>query len=131
MTTSLTPDQAADLADQAAPLDALLVDAALGSARRFAPDLSTAKLAVGLARRPGVTLRRVGSLGAEVGRIAIGTSTLSPSKRDRRFADEAWTENPLLRRLVQAYLAGGLQVPAPRVVRAGAAQGPDRKDPQA
>ena len=55
MTTSLTPDQAADLADQAAPLDALLVDAALGPARRFAPDLSTAKLAVGLARRPRVT----------------------------------------------------------------------------
>ena len=107
MTTSLSPDQAADLADQAAPLDALLVDAALGPARRFAPDLSTAKLAVSLARRPGVTLRRVGSLGAEAGRIAIGTSTLSPSKRDRRFADEAWTENPLLRRLVQAYLASG------------------------
>ena len=107
MTTSLTPDQAADLADQAAPLDALLVDAALGPARRFAPDLSTAKLAVGLARRPRVTLRRVGSLGAEVGRIAIGTSTLGPSKRDRRFVDEAWSENPLLRRLVQAYLASG------------------------
>jgi polyhydroxyalkanoate synthase len=107
MTTGLTPDQAADLADQAAPLDALLVDAALGTARRFAPDVSTAKLAVGLARRPAVTLRRVGSLGAEVGRIAIGTSTLSPSKRDRRFVDAAWTENPLLRRLVQAYLAGG------------------------
>jgi polyhydroxyalkanoate synthase len=107
MTTSLTPDQAADLADQAAPLDALLVDAALGTARRFAPDLSTAKLAVGLARRPRVTLRRIGLFGAEVGRIAIGTSTLSPSKRDRRFGDQAWTENPLLRRLVQAYLAGG------------------------
>jgi polyhydroxyalkanoate synthase len=105
MTTSLTPDQAADLADQAAPLDALLVDAALGTARRFAPDLSTAKLAVGLARRPRVTLRRIGLLGAEVGRITNGTSALSPSKRDRRFVDEAWTENPLLRRLVQAYLA--------------------------
>jgi polyhydroxyalkanoate synthase len=107
MTTSLTPDQAADLADQAAPLDALLVDAALGTARRFAPDMSTAKLAVGLARRPGVTLRRVGSLGAEVGRIAIGTSAIAPSKRDRRFVDAAWTENPLLRRLVQVYLTGG------------------------
>jgi polyhydroxyalkanoate synthase len=107
MTTSLTPDQAADLADQAAPLDALLIDAALGPVRRFAPDLSTAKLAVGLARRPGVTLRRVGSLGAEVGRIAIGTSTVGPSKRDRRFLDEAWAQNLFLRRLVQVYLAGG------------------------
>jgi polyhydroxyalkanoate synthase len=54
-----------------------------------------------------VTLRRVGSLGAEVGRIAIGTSTMGPSKRDRRFLDEAWAQNLFLRRLVQVYLAGG------------------------
>ena len=47
------------------------------------------------------------ALGAEAGRIAIGTSTLAPSRRDRRFVDEAWAENPLLRRLVQVYLAGG------------------------
>jgi polyhydroxyalkanoate synthase len=100
-------DLTSDLADQAAPLDALLIDAALGPARRFAPDLSTVKLALGLVRRPRATLGRVGSLGAEVGRIAIGTSTLAPSKRDRRFSDEAWTENPLLRRLVQVYLASG------------------------
>jgi polyhydroxyalkanoate synthase len=106
MSTSISPDQAADLADQAAPLDALLVDAALGPIRRFAPDRSTAKMVLNLARRPRVTVRRVGSLGAEVGRIAIGTSTLAPSKRDRRFQDEGWTENALLRRLVQVYLAG-------------------------
>ena len=110
MTASLTPDEAAELADQAAPLDALLIDAALGTTRRFAPDMSTAKLAVNLSRRPGVTLRRVGSFGAELGRIVIGTSTAAPSKRDRRFVDEAWTENPLLRRLLQAYLAGGQTV---------------------
>ena len=30
-----------------------------------------------------------------------------PQPRDRRFADPAWTGNPLLRRLVQAYLAAG------------------------
>ena len=54
-----------------------------------------------------MTLRRVGSLGAEVGRIAIGTSTMGPSKRDRRFLDEAWAQNLFLRRLVQVYLAGG------------------------
>ncbi len=38
VTASITPDEAADLADQAAPLDALLIDAALGPVRRFAPD---------------------------------------------------------------------------------------------
>jgi polyhydroxyalkanoate synthase len=107
MTSSMTPDQAADLADQAAPLDALLIDAALGPVRRFAPDASTAKLLAGLARRPGTTARRLRSLAAESGRIVLGTSTLAPSKRDRRFADEAWTANPVLRRLVQLYLAGG------------------------
>jgi polyhydroxyalkanoate synthase len=102
--TSSTP---ADLADEAAPLDALLIDAALGPVRRFAPDASTAKLFAGLARRPATTARRLGSLAAESGRIALGTSTLAPTKRDRRFADQAWTTNPVLRRMVQAYLAAG------------------------
>jgi polyhydroxyalkanoate synthase len=37
----------------------------------------------------------------------VGTSTLAPSKRDRRFADQAWTENPILRRIAQGYLAIG------------------------
>jgi len=95
------------LADQAAPLDALLVDAALGTFRRFAPDMSAAKLAVALARRPDATGRRMGGLAAEFGRIAVGTSVVAPPKRDRRFADPAWMQNPLLRRIVQAYLAAG------------------------
>jgi polyhydroxyalkanoate synthase subunit PhaC len=99
-----TADQ---LADQAAPLDALLVDAALSPLRRFAPDPSTAKLVTALARRPGTTSRRMNSLAAELGRIAVGTSVVAAPTRDRRFADPAWTENPLLRRIVQAYLAAG------------------------
>jgi polyhydroxyalkanoate synthase subunit PhaC len=96
-----------ELADDAAPLDALLVDAALGPARRFLPDLSTAKWAVSLARRPRTTARRLGGLGVEAGRIVIGTSTVTPQRGDRRFNDVAWTDNPMLRRLVQLYLAGG------------------------
>jgi polyhydroxyalkanoate synthase subunit PhaC len=96
-----------DVADRAAPLDALLVEAALGPVRRFAPDASTARFAVGLARRPGLTGRRLGGLAAELARIGVGISTVAPSKRDRRFTDPAWTENPLLRRLVQAYQAAG------------------------
>jgi len=96
-----------DVADQAAPLDALLVEAALGPLRRFAPDGSTARFAFHLARRPRTTARRLGGLAAELARIGAGTSTVAPSKRDRRFTDPAWTENPLLRRLVQAYQAAG------------------------
>ena len=68
------------LADAAAPLDALLVDAALGPARRLLPDVSTAKWAVSLARAPDVTARRLGELGAEAGRILTGTSTMAPHR---------------------------------------------------
>jgi polyhydroxyalkanoate synthase subunit PhaC len=110
VTDPMTPQQAADLADQAAPLDALLIDAALGPVRRFAPDASTAKLYVALARRPGTTARRLRSLAAESGRVALGTSTIAPSRRDRRFVDDAWTSNPILRRMVQLYLASGRTV---------------------
>ena len=98
------------LAESAAPLDVLLVDGALGPARRFLPDMSTAKWAVSLARNPGLTARRLGGLGAEAGRILIGSSTVAPQRGDRRFTDVAWTENPMLKRLVQLYLAGGQTV---------------------
>ena len=57
-TTPDTPIDSEQLADEAAPLDALLVDAALGPLVRFAPNLSTAKFAFGLARRPLTTGRR-------------------------------------------------------------------------
>ncbi|GAA4819389.1 PHA/PHB synthase family protein [Nocardioides caeni] len=104
--STTTPARLAD-ADTAAPLDALLVDAALGPVRRFLPDASTAKWAVSLARRPRTTARRLGDLAAEAARIAAGTSELAPRRGDRRFTDVGWTDNPLLRRLVQLYLAGG------------------------
>src|SRR4029077_18816778 len=53
--------------------------------------------------RPG---RRLSGLGRERGQIATGRSELAPAPKDRRFADPAWTGNPALRRVVQAYLAG-------------------------
>jgi polyhydroxyalkanoate synthase subunit PhaC len=99
------PTEPRDLADRAAPLDALLVDAALGPLRRFTPDASIAKLAVGLARQPTATGRRLRDLAEELARVGAGTSTLVPSRRDRRFADPAWAENPMLRRVLQGYLA--------------------------
>src|SRR5215467_543698 len=103
----MTPEE---VADQAAPLDVLLIDAALGPVRRFAPDASSAKLVFGLARHPWTTSRRLGSLAIESGRVVFGISTIAPSRRDRRFADRAWTTNPVLRRMVQLYLAGGQTV---------------------
>ena len=101
------PPGSAETADQAAPLDALLADAALGTFRRLAPDASAAKFAAALARRPYTTGRRLNSLAAELVRIGAGTSALAPDRRDRRFADPAWTGNALLRRIVQSHLAAG------------------------
>jgi polyhydroxyalkanoate synthase subunit PhaC len=93
--------------DVAAPLDSLLVQAAHRPYRRFLPDASTAKLARWLLLHPRRTGRRVADLTRELGRIGTGASTTAPSRQDRRFTDPAWTQNPLLRRLVQGYLAAG------------------------
>jgi polyhydroxyalkanoate synthase subunit PhaC len=93
--------------EAAGSLDMLLADAALGGGRLLRPDLSTLKFLGSLAGRPGPTLDRAKALVGELNRIARGTSSVAPAKRDRRFADPAWTDNPLLHRLVQAYLAAG------------------------
>ena len=95
-----------DPADTAAPLDALLIDAALGS-RRFLPDASTAKLVGRLLRQPRTTGRRLGSLAAEIAKATVGRSMIAPNARDHRFTDPAWTQNPVLHRVLQAYLAAG------------------------
>jgi polyhydroxyalkanoate synthase len=106
----MTGPELDELADRAAPLDALLVDAGLGPMRRLAPNSSTVRFAARLARDPVVAGRRLGDLAAELGRVGVGRSTIAPSKRDRRFTDPAWSQNPFLRRAVQAYLATGRTV---------------------
>lgn len=103
----MSTSEQARLAGAAAPLDVLLADAALGPVRGFVPDVSTAKWALSLARKPRTTAGRLGGLGAEVFKILAGSSDLAPQRGDRRFKDNGWTNNPLLRRLVQLYLASG------------------------
>lgn len=44
-------------------------------------------------------------LAGELTRVARGSSTLAPAKNDWRFADPTWSENPVYRRIAQAYLA--------------------------
>jgi polyhydroxyalkanoate synthase len=88
-----------------AALDVMLTDAAIGTPRRTFRPAAAATVVTGLARHPDRPIRRAGSLGAEIARVAIGRSTKRPGKRDRRFADPAWEESWLFRRLVQAYLA--------------------------
>jgi polyhydroxyalkanoate synthase len=41
---------------------------------------------------------------AELARVALGRSDVTPSPRDKRFSDPAWELNPLYRRWAQAYL---------------------------
>ena len=89
----------------AAPLDLLLSDAAVGMLRRVNPGGAGLRLAAALAGLPQLVAGRGRQLLGELGRIAVGTSQVQPSRRDRRFADPGWAGNPLLRRAMQAYLA--------------------------
>jgi polyhydroxyalkanoate synthase subunit PhaC len=88
-------------------LDLVLPEATLGTLRRFRPDTSLVRYATQLASRPGTVARRAAKLTADLAGIAKGSSEIAPARRDRRFADPAWSENPLLKRAVQTYLALG------------------------
>ena len=94
-------------ADAVVPLDLLLASATRSPLAALLPDSSTLRWAAALGRRPGSTGSRLSALIRESGRVLAGTTTISVPRRDRRFADPAWSENPLLRRLLQFYLACG------------------------
>jgi polyhydroxyalkanoate synthase subunit PhaC len=96
-----------EAAAEAGALDLLLTDAALGMARRFRPDGSMLRFGLGLARHPRAVGRQTTALAGELRNVATGRSEITPSRRDRRFSDPAWTQNPVLKRTVQAYLAAG------------------------
>ncbi|WP_211178158.1 PHA/PHB synthase family protein [Pseudonocardia acidicola] len=91
--------------ETAAPSDLLLAEGAPGARRRLAPTGPGLRWAADLAGRPNAVARRARDLSTELGRIAIGRSARAPGQRDRRFTDEAWRTNPVLRRILQAYLA--------------------------
>jgi polyhydroxyalkanoate synthase len=93
--------------EMAGALDMLLTQAALGPLRQFFPGRPALRFARALAGQPGLVASRAGGLAAELARIAGGTSGVAPAARDRRFADPAWAGNPVLRRVMQAYLAAG------------------------
>jgi poly[(R)-3-hydroxyalkanoate] polymerase subunit PhaC len=52
-----------------------------------------------------VVARTAARLGVELAKIAVGRSAVAPVKGDRRFADPAWSTNPLYHRIEQTYLA--------------------------
>src|SRR5947199_5803574 len=90
---------------EAAPLDMLLSEAAVGPAERWNPGMAGVKAAAKLALRPRTVGRRGGALAAELTKVAVGRSDIGPAKGDRRFKDPAWTGNPAFRRLGQSYVA--------------------------
>jgi poly[(R)-3-hydroxyalkanoate] polymerase subunit PhaC len=97
----------AEMLETAGPLDQLLTQPAIGLPRRLLPAGPALRFLGAAGRRPQRVATRLGDLGSEMARIAVGASAVAPARNDRRFSDPAWTQNPLLRRLVQAYLAAG------------------------
>jgi polyhydroxyalkanoate synthase len=100
MATATNPDELA------APLDLLLISAARPFTRRMTPNASWARFGANLAKQPGAVAGRVNALTRELGSIAAGRSHRAPERADKRFSDTAWQQNPLLHRIMQAYLAG-------------------------
>jgi polyhydroxyalkanoate synthase len=98
-TPTTTPD------DLAAPLDLLLTSATRPFVRRMLPDATWARLGVSLAKQPGAVVGRAGTLARELGSVVTGRSRRVPARADKRFTDPAWQDNPLLRRIMQGYLA--------------------------
>jgi polyhydroxyalkanoate synthase len=107
MTQAGAQADAESAAEAAGALDLLLSDAALGPLRRFRPDASVLRFAARLARKPQLTGGTAALVGMELGKILAGRSAVAPDRRDRRFTEPAWTANPVLKRIMQAYLVAG------------------------
>lgn len=91
-------------------LDEMLTQASSGVLQRFLPIGPGLRFVAKASTQPAKVVGHIGTLAAELGRIALGTSEVAPLKKDRRFADPAWMQNPMLRRAVQTYLVGGTTI---------------------
>ena len=56
-------------------------------------------------RQPFHSVKHVAHFGVELKNVLLGKSDLQPESGDRRFADPAWSQNPLYKRYLQTYLA--------------------------
>ncbi|MFN3768634.1 MAG: class II poly(R)-hydroxyalkanoic acid synthase [Ectopseudomonas guguanensis] len=56
-------------------------------------------------KQPFHSAKHVAHFGLELKNVMLGQSQLKPEDGDRRFADPAWSQNPLYRRYLQTYLA--------------------------
>jgi len=96
---------AKDADDIVAPLDLLLINSTKSFGRRMLPSGPFARFGLSLAKQPVTVAERGAGLARELGQIAVGRAHREPARADRRFSDPAWTQNPLLHRIEQAYLA--------------------------
>ena len=99
MATTTRPDELA------APLDLLLTSATKPFGKRMTPDRTWMRFGARLAKHPGTVLERGTELARELGTIVKGNCDLAPARADKRFSDPAWQQNPVLHRIMQAYLA--------------------------
>src|ERR1700742_437547 len=106
MTMATSKDPATRVDELAAPLDLLLTSATKPFASRMMPNATWARFGANLAQHPGAVADRVGTLTRELGAIAAAKSHRAPVRADKRFSAAAWQENPLLHRIMPAYLAG-------------------------
>lgn len=89
----------------AAPLDLLLTSATRPFLSRMMPDATWSRFGANLAKQPRAVGGRAATLARELGDIVAGKSDRVPARADKRFTDPAWQQNPVLHRIMQAYLA--------------------------
>jgi polyhydroxyalkanoate synthase len=84
------------------------VDLSLGIREALPPSVDGLGLLGALARvvaRPRTVARKSAGLAVELARIGLGRVPVDYAPRDWRFANAAWSESPVFRRLGQSYLA--------------------------
>ena len=68
--------------------------------------LASARMVLSQAiKQPIHSVKHVTHFGLELKNVLFGKSELQPASDDRRFADPAWSQNPLYKRYLQTYLA--------------------------
>jgi polyhydroxyalkanoate synthase len=91
---------------QQAARNTLAANPLIGFGRKDVSVAATALLGH-LARRPGLVTKRYAGFMGELARVAAGRSKLGAQPGDRRFADRAWNDSAVFRRLLQAHVALG------------------------
>ena len=82
------------------------LDAVEGGEDAGSIDVAALVASLGKATLGWRRLARAGlGLSVEAARVAVGGSRVEPARRDLRFTDPTWTENPGYRRVKQLYLA--------------------------